>query len=46
VPVQRRVHSLAVDVRTHRVYVPEQEENGRGVARMLIFEAASTTQAQ
>ena len=46
VPVQRRVHSLAVDVRTHRVYAPEQEENGRGAARMLVFEAASTTQAQ
>ncbi len=38
VPVQRRVHSLAVDVRTHRVYAPEQEEDGHGVARMLIFE--------
>jgi DNA-binding beta-propeller fold protein YncE len=46
VPVQRRVHSLAVDVLTHRVYAPAQEENGRGVARMLIFEAASTTQPQ
>jgi len=29
VSVQRRVHSLAVDIRTHRVYVPEQEEDGR-----------------
>jgi hypothetical protein len=28
-------------VRTHRVYAPEQEEDGRGVARMLIFEAIS-----
>jgi YVTN family beta-propeller protein len=45
VPVQRRVHSLAVDVRTHRVYAPEQEEDGRGVARMVIFEAVSTTRA-
>jgi YVTN family beta-propeller protein len=44
--VQRRVHSLAVDVRTHRVYAPEQEEDGRGVARMVIFEAVSATQAQ
>ena len=41
VPVQRRVHSLAVDVRTHRVYAPEQEEQGRGVARMLVFDAVS-----
>jgi DNA-binding beta-propeller fold protein YncE len=41
VPVQRRVHSLAVDIRTHRVYAPEQEEDGHGVARMLIFDAVS-----
>src|SRR5712692_968408 len=39
VPVQLRVHSLAVDTRTHRVYAPEQEEAGQGVARMLVFEA-------
>lgn len=40
VPVQRRVHSLAVDIRTHRLYAPEQEEDGRGVARLIVFEAA------
>ena len=39
VPVQPRVHSLAVDTRTHRVYAPEQEEDGGDVARMLVFEA-------
>jgi hypothetical protein len=33
-PVQKKVHSLAVDPETHRVYAPEQEENGRAVARM------------
>jgi YVTN family beta-propeller protein len=44
VPVQRRVHSLAVDVRTHRVYAPEQEEDGHGIARMLIFEATADAQ--
>src|SRR5438309_5431759 len=27
-PVERRVHSLAVDIETHRVYTPEQEEKG------------------
>ena len=32
-PVQKRVHSLAVDAKTHRVYAPEQEENGKPVAR-------------
>jgi YVTN family beta-propeller protein len=45
VPVQRRVHSLAADVRTHRVYAPEQEEGGRGVARMLVFDAVSASSA-
>ncbi len=37
-PVQKLVHSLAVDPSTHRVYVPEQEEEGRPVARMVIYE--------
>jgi protein-tyrosine-phosphatase len=39
VPVQRKVHSLAVDPETHRVYAPEQEEDGKPIARMLVFEA-------
>lgn len=38
-PVQRGVHTLAVDAETHRVYAPEQEENGRPVSRMLVFAA-------
>jgi len=38
-PVQKLVHSLAVDIATHRVYVPEQEEDGTPVARMAIYEA-------
>jgi DNA-binding beta-propeller fold protein YncE len=37
-PVQRRVHSLAVDPETHRVYAPEQEEDGKPVARMVVYE--------
>jgi hypothetical protein len=37
-PVQRLVHSLAVDTATHRVYAPEQEEGGRPVARIVIYE--------
>jgi hypothetical protein len=37
-PVQRLVHSLAVDTVTHRVYAPEQEEDGKPVARMIIYE--------
>jgi DNA-binding beta-propeller fold protein YncE len=37
-PVQNLVHSLAVDPATHRVYAPEQEEDGKPVARMVIYE--------
>ena len=36
--VQHAVHSLAVDLETHRVYTPEQEENGKPVARMIVYE--------
>jgi len=38
-PVQHAVHSLAVDIRTHRVYAPEQEVNGRPVSRLVVYEA-------
>lgn len=38
-PVQKKVHSLAVDVNTHRVYAPEQEENGRPVSRVVVYAA-------
>jgi len=37
--VQKMVHSLAVDTATHRVYAPEQQEDGRPVARMIVYEA-------
>ena len=37
-PVQPMVHSLAVDTATHRVYAPEQQEDGRPVARMIVYE--------
>lgn len=37
--VQKKVHSLAVDPRTHRVYAPEEQENGKPVARMIVYEA-------
>jgi len=37
-PVQHKVHSLAIDERTHRLYVPEEEENGKPVARMIVYE--------
>jgi len=38
-PVQKKVHSLAVDPETHRVYAPEQEADGKPVARMSVYEA-------
>jgi DNA-binding beta-propeller fold protein YncE len=37
--VQHAVHSLAIDLDTHRVYTPEQEENGKPVAKMVVYEA-------
>jgi glutamine cyclotransferase len=37
-PVQRLVHSLTVDTVSHRLYAPEQEEDGRPVARIVIYE--------
>ena len=40
-PVQKLVHSLAVDPETHRLYAPEQEEEGRPVARIVVYEPAS-----
>jgi DNA-binding beta-propeller fold protein YncE len=40
-PVEKMVHSLAVDLATHRVYTPEQEEHGTPVARMVVYEAMS-----
>src|SRR5437879_1764031 len=38
-PVQKKVHSLAVDPQTHRVYAPEQEVDGKPAARMSVYEA-------
>ncbi len=39
VAVQKKVHSLAIDLSNHRVYVPEQEENGAPAAKIVVFEA-------
>lgn len=38
-PVQPKVHSLAVDPRTHRVYTPEQQVNGQPAAQMVVYDA-------
>ena len=39
VAVERKIHSLAVDLRTHRVYAPAEEEKGRPASKMFVFEA-------
>ena len=38
-PGSKKLHSLAVDKNTHRVYVPEEQENGHPVSKMIVFEA-------
>jgi DNA-binding beta-propeller fold protein YncE len=43
--VQKMVHSLAVDPATHRVYAPEQQENGKPVARMVVYEPIAASQS-
>jgi DNA-binding beta-propeller fold protein YncE len=43
VPVQKKVHSLAIDLNTHRVYAPEQEHDGTPAARIVIFEAVPSS---
>jgi DNA-binding beta-propeller fold protein YncE len=43
-PVQKMVHSLAVDTGTHRVYAPEQQENGQPVARIVVYQAIELAQ--
>lgn len=40
-PVQKKVHSLAIDFTTHRLYAPEQEADGKAVARMAVYEPAA-----
>ncbi|HZQ70075.1 MAG TPA: hypothetical protein VFA68_16235 [Terriglobales bacterium] len=37
-PVQPKVHSLAVDLQTHRVYVPEEWADGKPASRMVVYE--------
>jgi purine-nucleoside phosphorylase len=39
--VQHAVHTLAVDLETHRVYTPEQEENGKAVSKMVVYDAVT-----
>jgi hypothetical protein len=39
--VQHAVHTVAVDLKTDRLYTPEQEEDGKPVARMVVHEAVT-----
>jgi DNA-binding beta-propeller fold protein YncE len=39
--VQHAVHTAAVELKTHRLYTPEQEEDGKPVARMIVYEAVN-----
>ena len=39
--VPHAVHTLAVDPETHRVYTPEQEADGKAVARMVVYDAVT-----
>jgi len=43
-PVQKMVHSLAINTETHRLYAPEQQENGKPVARMIVYEVVDSAQ--
>jgi len=37
--VQHAVRTVAVDQKTHRLYAPEEEVDGKPVARMVVYEA-------
>ena len=41
VAVEPKIHSLAVDRRTHRVYAPAEQEKGRSASKMFVFEAVT-----
>jgi DNA-binding beta-propeller fold protein YncE len=41
VPVEPKIHSLAVDPRTHRVYAPAEQEKGRPASKMFVFETVT-----
>src|SRR5262245_23031145 len=39
--VEPKIHSLAVDAKTHRVYAPAEQEKGRPASKMFVFEAVT-----
>jgi hypothetical protein len=38
-PAQKKVHSLAIDLQSHRVYAPLQEEDGAPASLLVVYEA-------
>jgi DNA-binding beta-propeller fold protein YncE len=42
-PVEKKVHSITVDQVTHRVYTPEEQEGGKPVARMIVYEPVTNS---
>ena len=38
-PAQKKVHSLAIDLQTHRVYAPLQGEGGSPASLLVVYEA-------
>jgi DNA-binding beta-propeller fold protein YncE len=45
-PVEKKVHSIAIDHPTHRVYTPEEQEQGKPVARMIVYEAVTISDSK
>jgi DNA-binding beta-propeller fold protein YncE len=43
-PVQKRVHSIAVDQATHKIYTPEEQEDGKPVAKMVVYEPSTAAE--
>lgn len=43
-PAEKRTHSLAVDERTHKIYVPLEQAGGHPAARMMVYEPAGNRQ--
>jgi DNA-binding beta-propeller fold protein YncE len=40
-PAEKTTHSLAVDERTHRIYVPLEQAGGQPAAKMVVYEPGS-----
>ncbi len=43
VPVEKRMHSLAIDLGTGHLYVPEEQETGIPVSRLVVYAISSDT---